>query len=319
MRRFFRHVAPVATHSLETVMEWLNYHHLHYFWITAREGGITRASAALNLSHPTISGQIRMLERALGEKLFKKRGRGLELTEMGRVVYRFADEIFSLGRELLDTVRGRPTGQPLRLVVGIADVMPKLVVRRLLEPALRGDSGVRIVCREDKADDLFAALAAFEVDVVLTDAPLPSGSAVRAFNHLIGECEVGLFATAALARKLRPNFPRSLDGAPLLLPTDNTQLRRTLDHWFDTHGVRPRIVAECEDSALLKVLGQDGYGVFPAPLAIADTVRSMFEVQHVGRLTGARERFFAISPEKRLKNPAVVAICDRARESLFKT
>ncbi|MFO0984369.1 MAG: LysR family transcriptional regulator [Planctomycetota bacterium] len=210
-------------------MEWLNYHHLLYFWVTAKEGGIARAGEHLELSLPTISAQIHALERALGEKLFEKRGRRLVLTEMGRIVFRYADEIFQLGRELLDTVKGRPTGQPVRLVVGIADVIPKLVARRLLEPARHLPEAVHLVCREDRPERLFAELSLHSLDVVITDAPVPPGSSVRAFNHLLGECGIGFFGTRALKRVFGRRFPESLDQAPVLLPTANTALRRSLE------------------------------------------------------------------------------------------
>lgn len=298
-------------------MEWLNYHHLLYFYVAAREGSVSRAAERLHLTHPTISGQIRNLERALGERLFRKKGRGLELTEMGRTVYRYAEDIFSLGRELLDTVRGRPTGQPVRLVVGVADVVPKLVVRRLLEPALRTIEDLRLVCRDDRTDRLISQIASFEVDVVITDSPLPPGSHVRAFSHEIGECGTALYGTPRIAAKYRKRFPNSLAGAPFLLPTPNAQLRRNLDLWFDRVGIRPRIVGEFEDSALLKTFGIDGLGLFPAPLVIEDQLKATYGAKRIGILPEIRERFFVISPEKRLRNPAVVAILEEARRKLF--
>lgn len=298
-------------------MEWLNYHHLLYFWVAARDGGVSRASEALHLTHSTISGQLRHLEKSLGTKLFSRKGRGLELTEAGRLVYRYADEIFSLGKELQDAVKGRPTGNRIRLVVGIADVMPKLVVHRLLTPALRSGHEVRVICREDKAERLFADLAAFELDVILTDAPLPPGIPLRAFNHLLGECAVGVFGTKALTKRYRKDFPKCLNGSPFLLPTDNTQLRRSLDQWFDAHEIKPSVEGEFEDSALLKVFGQEGVGLFAAPVAITKEVERQYDVEFLGELPDIKERFFAISPEKRLKNPAVVALCETARSDLF--
>ena len=298
-------------------MQWLNYHHLLYFWVAAREGGIARASTKLRLAHPTVSGQIKALEQALGEKLFVRVGRGLALTEMGRVVFRYADEIFSLGRELVDTVQGRPTGRPMRLAVGIADVVPKLIARRLLEPALHLDEPVHIVCREDRPERLLAELSLHSLDVILTDAPAPSAG-VRAYSHLLGESGVSFFAVARLARRFRKGFPRSLEGAPMLLPTENTSLRRSLDQWLETHGVRPRIVAEFEDSALLAVFGQDGVGIFPAASAIEEVVRRQFKVELVGPAQGVRERFYALSVERRLKHPAVVAISEAARQEVFR-
>lgn len=298
-------------------MEWLNYHHLLYFWVAAREGGISAAAARLRLAPPTLSSQIRALEDALGEKLFSRAGRRLELTESGRVVLRYADEIFGLGRELLDTIKGRPTGQPLPLVVGVADVVPKMIVRRLLQPALELPEPVRLVCREDAPDRLLAELAVHALDLIVTDAPLGAGSAVRAFNHPLGESGVSFFAVPKQAAALRRGFPGSLDGAPVLLPGEHSVMRRGLDQWLERLGLRPRIVAEFDDSALLKAFGQDGVGAFPGPTAIAAEITAQYGVQVVGHVDEVRERFYVVSAERRLKNPAVVAICDTARAALF--
>lgn len=298
-------------------MEWVNYHHLLYFWVVAREGGLVPAGKVLRLSHPTLSAQIHALEGQLGEKLFTKVGRKLELTEMGGVVYRYAEEIFSLGREMVDTVKGRATGKPLRLNVGVSDVVPKLVVRRLLEPALRMDQPVRLVCYEDSYEKLLADLALHTLDIVISDAPVPPRSGVRAFNHLLGECGVSFFGTKALAAAYRRGFPRSLDGAPFLLPLEQLTLRRALNQWFDANGIKPRVVAEFEDSALLKVFGADGIGVFPSASAVEGEVAAQYGVELIGRAETVRERFYAISIERRLKNPAVVAISNAARQLLL--
>lgn len=298
-------------------MEWLNYHHLRYFWAVAREGGVTRASRALNISQPTVSAQLRELEEALGEKLFDREGRRLVLTEAGQLVYRYADEIFGLGRELLDTLKGRPTGRPLRLSVGIADVVPKLVAHRLLEPALRLPEPLRIVCHEDKTERLMTELAGHGLDLVIADGPVGPALRVKAFNHFLGESGVAFFGVSALARRLARGFPRSLDGAPMLLPTPITSLRRSLDQQFEALGVRPQVRGEFQDSALMAAFGMAGHGAFPAPVAIADEVRRQFRVERIGVLDGVRERFYAISVERRLKHPAVVAISDAARQQLF--
>jgi LysR family transcriptional activator of nhaA len=298
-------------------MEWVNYHHLRYFWVVAREGGLVPAGKVLRLSHPTLSAQIHALEDQLGEKLFTKVGRKLALTEIGRVVFRYADEIFTLGREMLDTIKDRSTGQPLRLDVGVVDVVPKLVVRRLLEPALHLGQPVRIACHEDIHDKLLADLALHALDIVIADAPVPPGSTIRAFNHLLGETEVTLFGTPALVRAHRRGFPRSLNGAPMLLPLENLTLRRSLDQWFDRHGIKPRIVAEFADSALLNVFGADGLGIFAAPSVVEAEIVAQYGVQVLGRAQHVRERFYAISVERRLKHPAVVAISEGARHELF--
>jgi LysR family transcriptional activator of nhaA len=298
-------------------MEWLNYHHLLYFWTVAREGGLVAAGKVLRLSHPTLSAQIHALEDRLGEKLFTKVGRRLSLTEVGRVVFRYADEIFTLGRELVDTVEGRPGGQPLRLDVGVADVVPKLVVRRLLQPALGLPEPVRLVCHEASTERLLAELALHSLDIVITDAPVPTGSAIRAFNHLLGDTGVSFFGTGPLVSARRRGFPGSLDGAPMLLPLEGLPLRRSLNQWFDRHRIRPRPVAEFEDSALLKVFGADGAGLFAAPTVVEAEVIAQHGVELLGRTDEVRERFYAISVERRLKNPAVVAITEAARRDLF--
>lgn len=299
-------------------MDFLNYHHLLYFWTVAREGSIARACEKLLLAQPTISGQLRALEKSIGDKLFTRAGRGLALTETGRMVYRYADEIFSLGKELTDTLNGRPSGRPLRLMVGVADALPKSISYRLLEPALRLPETIQIICREAKPEKLFAELAVYGLDIVLTDAPVGPSVKVRAFSHLLGECGVSFVATPQLARRLRRNFPRSLDGAPFLLPTDNTALRRSLEQWFDAKGIRPVVRAEFEDSALLKAFGQAGLGVFSVPTAVESEVCKQYSVRPVGQVPEVKERFYAISVERKLKHPAVVAISDAARQNLFR-
>lgn len=298
-------------------MEWLNYNHLRYFWAVAREGSLVAAGKVLRLSHPTLSAQIHALEDQLGEKLFVRVGRRLALTEMGRLVYRYAEEIFSLGLEMVDTVKGRASGQFLRLDVGIVDVVPKLVVRRLLQPALSLPQPIRLVCHEDTYDKLLADLALHTLDLVISDAPVPPGSNVRAFNHLLGETGVSFFGTKSLADSYRRAFPKSLNGAPFLLPLENLTLRRSLNHWFERHDIKPRVVAEFADSALLEVFGAAGGGIFPAPTVMESDVSRQYGVQVLGRAPDIRERFYAVSAERKLKNPAIVAISDTARHDIF--
>jgi LysR family transcriptional activator of nhaA len=299
-------------------VDWLNYHHLLYFWVVARDGGITQASKTLRLAHPTISGQIHRLEASLGEKLFARKGRGLVLTETGRVVYRYADEIFSLGRELLDTVKGRPGGAPRRLVVGVSDVIARSIVHRILEPAFHLEDKVRIICRENRSADAFLGeLAVHSIDVILSDAPAGPGTSVRAFSHPLGECGTTLFAAPALARKLRRGFPRSLDGVPVLLPSSDSTFRRALDEWFVARDVRPQVVAELDDGALASSLGEAGLGVFAAPDVLEDELRARYRVHLVGRAAALRQRFYAISVERKLRHPAVAAICEVARKHIF--
>lgn len=298
-------------------MEWLNYHHLLYFWTVAREGSIAKASVTLRLAQPTISGQIRSLEESLGEKLFRRAGRNLVMTDVGQIVYRFADEIFGLGRELVDTIRDRPTGRPIRFVVGIADVLPKLITYRLLRPALHLSQPVRIICREDNAARLLAALALHELDLVLTDAPISPVVNVRGFNHLLGECGVSIFGAPKLASRYRRGFPASLTGAPFILPGEGTLIRRALEDWFEVTGIRPAVVGEFEDTALLNVFGQAGNGLFAAPDPIQNEIVRQHGVRLVGRVPSIREQYYAISAERKLRHPAVVAISEGAKTKLF--
>lgn len=300
-------------------MQWLNYHHLQYFWLAAREGGISRAARHLRLTHTTVSEQIRALEEMLGEPLFRKEGRGLVLTEMGGIVYGYAEEIFSLGHDLLETVSGRPALRPTRLAVGVAEVVPKLIAKRILDPALTALEDIRLVCREDKLERLLSSLAANELDVVVSDSPLVPKTSIKAYNHLLGECGISIMAEKTLAARYKKDFPQSLDGAPFLLPTESSALRRDLDHWFDSEGVHPNVLAEFDDSALLKVFGQDGVGLLAAPTLIENIVMRQYDLRLVGRIDKVRERFFAISVERKIRHPAVLAICQAARAEFSKT
>lgn len=299
-------------------MTALNYHHLLYFRAVAREGGVLRASERLHLSASAISSQVKQLERVLGEPLLRKVGRRVEPTEAGRIVLGYADEIHGLGMELVDVVRGRAPTSGVRLRVGVADVVPKLVARELLEPAWSLAEPVQLSVREDRPASLFAELAAHDLDVVLSDAPLPDGARLKAFSHLLGESGVTLLAERKLAEKLRARFPTSLDGAPMLVPAQHTALRRALESWWDEREVAPRIVGEFDDSALLKAFGQAGHGVFAVPTVIEDQVREQHSVHLVGRVPEVVERFYAISPERKIRHPAVLAITRQARKELFR-
>jgi LysR family transcriptional regulator, transcriptional activator of nhaA len=298
--------------------DWLNYHHLLYFWAVVREGGMSKAAEKLRLSQPTISAQIRQLEAALGDRLFQKHGRNLVPSDVGRVVFRHADEIFGIGRELMETLRGRPTGRPLQLTVGIANAVPKFIVYRLLQPVAQGPDAIHLICREDSGDRLLTELATHALDVVIADTPAPPTVRVKAFSHLLGESDTAFFATPALAARLRRRFPASLNDAPMLLPTVNTALRRGLDEWFDKAGLRPRIAGEFEDTALMKVFARGAPAVFPAPAAIERDIRRFYGVKLIGRTAAVKERYYAISVERRLKHPGVVAITSTAREEVFK-
>jgi LysR family transcriptional activator of nhaA len=298
-------------------MEWLNYHHLFYFWKVVRTGGITRAGEELRLSPPTISAQLRSLEGQIGEKLLSRSGRSLVPTEMGRLVFRYAEDIFGLGLELMDAVKQRPTGRPLRLTIGVDDVLPKEIAHALIEPALRLPGGVRLLCREAGLERLVADLAIHELDVVLSDAPVAPSLNIRAYNHPLGECEVLWVGTPAMARKYRRGFPRSLDGAPVLLPTDDTAIRRGIDQWCAAQGVRPVVVGEFEDYALLRVFGLKGAGAYPAPQILEKDLKRLYGLAPIGLAKGVKGRFYAISIEKKVRHPAVAAICEAARRSLF--
>lgn len=298
-------------------MEWLNYHHLFYFFTVAREGGLAPAAAKLSLSQPAISAQIRSLEESLGEKLFVREGRRLALTDVGQSVYRYAEEIFSLGKDLIDSLRGRPTGRPVLLAVGIADVVPKTVAYRLLEPIYSLPEKIHLVCREDRPERLLAELALHQLDLVISDAPVSPWAKLKAYNHPLGVSDIAVFGSPLLAKKYRPRFPDSLTGAPFLMPAAHTALRRSLEDWLDARGIRPEIVGEFEDSALLKAFGQAGKGLFAAPTVVAAEISRQFQVKAIGKLPGVREEFFAISVQKRLQNPALLELTRAARKKLF--
>lgn len=298
-------------------MEWLNYHHLYYFWTVVRAGSISKAGQQLHISSPAISSQLRSLEKSLGEDLFLRTGRSLTLSEVGNVVFRYADEIFGLGRELVNAVKERPTGRPLRLVVGVVDVLPKMIAHWLIEPALRLQESVRIVCKEGDADRLVAQLVMHELDVVLSDVPVNPNIKVKAYSHLLGECGTTFVATPEVARNLKGPFPSSLNRAPMLLSTENAAVRRSTDLWLESRGIRPMIAGEFQDYALLRAFGQAGTGVFPIPSIFARELKRQDSLQRVGSTEEIQHRFFAISIDRRLRNPAVVAICDTARKQLF--
>jgi LysR family transcriptional activator of nhaA len=298
-------------------MRSLNYRHLYYFWATAREGGVTAAADALHVSQPAVSAQLKKLERALGYELFDRSGRSLTLTSEGRVVLDYAEEIFRLGRELRETVSGRLEGRPLRLAVGVADSIPKLIAFHLLEPAFGLDDPVRLEVREDRTDRLLTDLAAHEVDLVLADMPIPPNLNVRAFNHVLGDAPVDVLAPPLMAYRLRDEFPDNLEGEPFILPATGYTLRRSLEEWFERNGIQPRVVAEIEDSALIKTFAEAGAGLFAVPAVISREVRERYAVERVGRAEGVTERYYAITADRRLKHPAVVAISEDARSHLF--
>jgi len=298
-------------------MEWLNYHHLFYFWAVMHEGSVTAACKRLRLSPSTVSVQIGKLEGILGGKLFRRVGRNLEPTDLGRLVFRYANEIFSLGREMMDTVRGRTTTTPLPLKAGIVNVLPKLIACKLLEPALRLPERVHLICHEDKEERLLAELAIHDLDLILSDSPVRKGLGIKAYNHLLGECGITFFGSKKLSSKFQPAFPESLDAAPMLLPLNMTTLREGLDRWFESLKIKPTIAAEFEDTALMEKFGQNGYGIFAVPSAIEREVQHQYDVKVVGRTDAVRERFYAISYERIIKHPAVTAITRKAKRDFF--
>lgn len=294
-----------------------NYKHLHYFWVAAKEGSVTGAAARLGVAVQTISGQIGLLEKTLGRSLFAPQGRGLVLTEAGRQVLGYADQIFLLGEQMVEDLLGGNSGDALRLVVGISDALPKLVAYRLLDVALRLPVAVRPVCHEGEFGSLLADLALHKLDVVLTDRPVGPASNLRVFGHSLGEWDIMIYGSRSLAERYRPGFPDSLNGAPMLLPTRNNALRGRLDQWFEAKSIRPEIAGEFEDSALLMTFGRTGHGLFPAPAALASDVAEQFNAESVGRMQGVQEHYYAISSERRIKHPAVEAILSATRERGF--
>lgn len=297
-------------------MRHLNYNHLLYFWTVAREGSIAKAAETLHLTPQTISGQLKMLEDTIGEPLFQRVGRGLVITETGRVVEQYADEIFTLGSELTQRVKSKQPGAPVTFNVGIVNSIPKLIAYKILEPALQLSEPIKIVCLESDLDSLLGDLAVHKLDLVLSDRSIPTGLNVKAYSHELGESRLSFFGTRELIEQYQGEFPSMLDEAPLLLPMNDHALRRGLDDWFDQAGINPKIIAEFDDSALLKAFGEGGTGFFPAPSAMKRQVERMYNVKAIGEISNVSEHFFVISPERKLKHPAVVAITKAARFSL---
>ncbi len=298
-------------------MAAINYKHLHYFWAVAKAGSITRAGERLHLTPQTISGQLTQFEEVLGYRLFDRIGRRMELTDAGRIALGYADQIFALGQELQESLRNEQGSRALVFRVGIIDAVPKSLAYQLVEPAVHLDESVRMVCLEGKFMDLLADLAVQRLDIVISDRPMPSNVNVRGFNHLLGECGVEFFATPGLARQLKGKFPECLEGAPLLLPGEDSAVRPRLMSWLSQRQLRPRIVGEFDDGALMKAFGEAGAGVFLAPKAIASVVCRHFGVISLGGTDDITDQFYAISVERKLAHPAVVAISSSARLKLF--
>jgi LysR family transcriptional activator of nhaA len=298
-------------------MRHLNYSHLQYFWTVAREGSIAKASLALHLTPQTISGQLKLLDEAVGQPLFDRAGRRLVLSDMGKVVFEYADDIFSVGAELTNLVRGNQLSGPKMLNVGIVSSIPKIIAERIIAPALTAEQPVRVRCHESSLEQLLSELAIHKLDIVLSDRPTPDGLNLKAYSHRLGESGTSFFAQRSVARRYRGTFPQSLQDAPMLLPTQHSALRRRLDDWFEAHQLSPRITGEFDDSALLKAFGEAGAGLFAAPSVIEDEICRMYKTAVIGRTDKISERFYAISPERRLKHESVVLITDKARTDLF--
>ncbi|HEX9171763.1 MAG TPA: transcriptional activator NhaR [Telluria sp.] len=298
-------------------MASLNYKHLRYFWMVAKTGSIARAAGQLHLAPQSISGQLTEFAQALGVDLFRKTGRSLELTDMGRRVLSYADDIFSVGDELLDVVRDQSRRVTTAFRVGCADSVSKLIACRLVEPALHLDEPVRLICREGRLHSLVAELAVHRLDLIIADRPMPSHLSVRGHSHLLGESGMTVFATRELAAGLDPAFPRCLNGASMLLPGEDFAIHQRLLQWLEDSGVHPRVVGEFDDSAMMKAFGQSGAGVFFAPTVIAQQVCDQYRVVQLGRVETLVEQVYAITTERRHSHPATVAISRLARDSLF--
>lgn len=296
----------------------LNYKHLHYFWVTAQETSLTRAAERLHLTPQTICSQIQTLEERLGIKLLQREGRGLSLTETGKIVFEYADQIFSLGDELTEVLNDRNTRQPRRFSVGITDFLPKLIAYRLLQPALLLSDTFKIQCHEDRLENLVTGLVAHKLDLILSDQPLAADTPVKAFSHLLGECGTSFFAAPSMGIQCQ-GFPHCLDGAPMLIATPFSAMRGRLTSWFEYLDIQPHIIGEFDDSALMKVFGQAGTGIIYAPSVIEKEVTQQYQLDVIGRTEDVREHFYVISLERRLKHPGVTAIHNTARHSLFNT
>lgn len=299
-------------------MEWLNFHHLRYFWVVAKEGSLRRASELLHVSQPSISAQLHQLEDALGEKLFDRRGRRLVLTQMGQTVLSYAEDIFSTGRELMNAIKQRPGERPLRLQVGVADSVPKMIAHEMLKPVFSLGQPVHMVCREGKVDALLLQLASHRLDIVLADEPAPSSLNVKTYSHFLGASTISFCAPGGLALRLKKQFPQSLNDQPAFLPAENTATRLALEKWFQKVSIRPRILAEFEDAALMKAVAMSGLGIVPVHTVVLEEVKRQHGLRDIGEVPECRTEFYAITAERKLKHPAVVAVTENAQARLFR-
>jgi LysR family transcriptional activator of nhaA len=295
----------------------LNFRHLHYFWVVAKEGSITRAAERLGLAIQTVSAQLSQLEQSVGKALFKLQGRRLVLTEAGQIALRYADQIFLLGEQLQEALADIDTEPVMRLTVGISDSLPKLIASRLLDAALALPQRVRLICYEEQFESLLGKLSVHKLDVMLTDRPVPPGSSLRVFSHLLGETQISLFALPALAERYRDDFPKSLNAAPLLLPTRNNAVRGRIDNWLEMNEVHPDLIGEFDDNALLHTFGRAGRGLFPAPSVLAKDVLEQFGAIEVGAMSQVREQIYVISNERKIRHPAIEAILNAMHTDVF--
>ena len=298
-------------------MRHLNYNHLLYFWSAVREGGIAAAARSLHITPQTISGQIKLLERAAGGPLLEKKGRKVAATELGLTVFEHASEIFARGEVLQRLLQDSDFTSRRTVTIGISDVVPNLVAWRLLAPLMQIEQPYHVVCHGGALDSLATELAQHRLDLVVASSALSTSAGVRAFSHLLGECDISFFAPPALAARLRRNFPESMDEAPFLLPSPRSPNRRVFDAWFAQHGIRPRVIGEFDDSSLLKTFGKGQFGVFAAPSIIEEEVTRQCGVRVIGKATTAVAKFYALTTERRIRHPAVVELMERARTGLF--
>jgi LysR family transcriptional activator of nhaA len=298
-------------------VEYLNFHHLRYFWTVARKGGVRKAAEALHVSQPSISAQLGLLEQGLGEKLFKRSGRNLVLTETGHLVLSYADEIFSAGRELMNAVKQRPGKRAIRLSIGITDALSKLITFEILKAAFDYTHPVHVICREGEIGPLVHQLQAHRLDIVLADEPASSALNAKTFNHRLGRSGVTFCAMPPLAAKLRRRFPQSLDGAPALLPSENMGMRRALETWFDAQGIRPQVIGEFEDSALMEVCSSGGRGFTVVHTVVDRAALKHYGLRVIAKVDECGSDFYAITAERRLKHPAAAAITEHAYSHLF--
>ncbi len=301
-------------------MEWLNYHHVYYFWLVAKEQSVTKAASILKVSQPTVSAQLKNLEDFLGEKLFDRVGKKIFLTDQGKITFRFADEIFSLGKEMLQTLRGQSVSRPVKFSIGIAEVIPKLIVHQLLQPIFALDKNYEIHCFEGAPEKLLMDLSFFNLDLVILDTEAPAMLKNKFHSHLFGSSSISCFAGKKLTQSLKKQaFPKCLNEAPMLLPTKHSTIRQELEAWLFKQKIKAKLVGEFQDTALMKVFGQDSIGFFFGPSVIEKDICRQYKVEVLGRIHSIKEKFFAISAKRKIIHPASLAVTTHAQKKLFRS